>query len=168
MSRRGDSDRAPPFRSSREAYDWILWDPGFSPGEFTIGYDDHADAAGEIALESFEPGGEIPWHRVWYIRRGEDVVWDREQRIDRLAAVRRDPLGPLPPRERRGRARPRASRSSFTCPHCAETTDTWPDPGGGPRQTYVEDCAVCCRPNRIDVVWSDEDGEYVTHAVPDE
>lgn len=162
-----DAQRAPRFRSSREAYDWILWDPGFDPGEFVIGYDDHAEVAGEIALESFEPGGEIPWHRVWYIRRGEDVVWDREERIDRLASIRRDPTEPRP-RAARRRLRAAPSRSSFLCPHCAEAVETWPDPGGGPHQAYVEDCPVCCRPNRIDAVWSNEDGEYVVEVSPDE
>jgi hypothetical protein len=32
------------------------------------------------------------------------------------------------------------------CPHCGERIDTFPDPGGGDDQEYIEDCAVCCRP----------------------
>jgi hypothetical protein len=32
------------------------------------------------------------------------------------------------------------------CPHCGETIDSYPDPGGGDRQSYIEDCSVCCRP----------------------
>jgi hypothetical protein len=30
-----------------------------------------------------------------------------------------------------------------------EENDTFVDPGGGARQVYTEDCAVCCRPNLI-------------------
>ena len=43
-------------------------------------------------------------------------------------------------------------QNEYTCPHCGETVDTWPDPGGGEAQTYVEDCPVCCRPNQIHAV----------------
>jgi cysteine-rich CPXCG protein len=37
----------------------------------------------------------------------------------------------------------------LTCPHCGEPLETFVDPGGGERQDYVEDCAVCCRPIRF-------------------
>jgi hypothetical protein len=45
------------------------------------------------------------------------------------------------------------------CPHCGEPLETYVDPGGGGRQDYVEDCAVCCRPIRFVAVLGD-DGEY--------
>ncbi len=41
------------------------------------------------------------------------------------------------------------------CPYCGEPVDTWPDPGGGPEQTYIEDCSVCCRPMRVSVRFGD-------------
>jgi hypothetical protein len=57
--------------------------------------------------------------------------------------------------------------SFYTCPHCGEGVDTDPDPGGGLEQEYIEDCAVCCRPNRIVATFSvDEDG-YLVEAFPD-
>ncbi len=37
----------------------------------------------------------------------------------------------------------------YVCPHCGNRVDTYPDPGGGKVQEYIEDCAVCCHPNRI-------------------
>jgi glycine betaine/choline ABC-type transport system substrate-binding protein len=37
----------------------------------------------------------------------------------------------------------------YLCPHCGEEVDTDPDAGGGDEQEYIEDCPVCCRPNRI-------------------
>lgn len=33
------------------------------------------------------------------------------------------------------------------------------DQGGGERQTYTEDCAVCCRPRVVHVEPGDEPGE---------
>jgi hypothetical protein len=50
----------------------------------------------------------------------------------------------------------------YQCPHCGEAVDTAPDPGGGFHQEYVEDCPVCCRPNRIVADYSpDEDGYQI-------
>jgi hypothetical protein len=37
----------------------------------------------------------------------------------------------------------------YMCPHCGETVETDVDLGGGESQEYVEDCQVCCRPNRL-------------------
>ena len=52
----------------------------------------------------------------------------------------------------------------YTCPHCGEEVDTDPDPGGGEEQEYIEDCAVCCRPNRIVARFVPEDDGYVVEA----
>jgi hypothetical protein len=49
---------------------------------------------------------------------------------------------------------------ALLCPHCAEPLETYPDPGGGEEQDYVEDCAVCCRPIRFVAVYDPEDREY--------
>lgn len=46
------------------------------------------------------------------------------------------------------------------CPHCGEPLETFPDPGGGADQQYVEDCAVCCRPLRLHARYDPETGEY--------
>ena len=57
----------------------------------------------------------------------------------------------------------------YSCPHCGEQVDTAPDPGGGPQQEYIEDCPVCCRPNRIVAVYdADEDGFFVDAYSDDE
>jgi hypothetical protein len=39
----------------------------------------------------------------------------------------------------------------FACGYCGETSSITVDPSGGASQSYVEDCPVCCRPNRVDV-----------------
>lgn len=52
----------------------------------------------------------------------------------------------------------------YTCPHCGEHVDTDPDLGGGLVQEYIEDCPVCCRPNRVSAVFAEDLDDYVVHA----
>ena len=47
---------------------------------------------------------------------------------------------------------------TYGCAFCGEVNDLAVDPGGGRRQTFTEDCTVCCRPNLITLAL-DEDGE---------
>jgi transcription elongation factor Elf1 len=44
---------------------------------------------------------------------------------------------------------------AFTCPHCGEEISVVLDLSVS-RQTYVEDCEVCCRP--IEISYAAEDG----------
>jgi hypothetical protein len=46
---------------------------------------------------------------------------------------------------------------TYECAFCGEENDTFVDPSAGRRQTYTEDCTVCCRPNLI-TLSLDEDG----------
>jgi transcription elongation factor Elf1 len=41
--------------------------------------------------------------------------------------------------------------ASFVCGFCGEVVETSVDPSAGAVQRYVEDCAVCCRPNVLHV-----------------
>jgi transposase-like protein len=45
------------------------------------------------------------------------------------------------------------------CPYCGEFVDVDVDEGGGSRQSYVEDCPVCCRPWQVTVLRG-RDGEW--------
>lgn len=47
---------------------------------------------------------------------------------------------------------------SFECPYCGETISMVLDTSVA-RQTYIEDCEVCCQP--IEVAYVVEDGELV-------
>jgi len=53
----------------------------------------------------------------------------------------------------------------YTCPHCGETIRLAIDPSGGATQEYVEDCPVCCNPNRLRVSF-DREGEATIDAGP--
>ena len=44
------------------------------------------------------------------------------------------------------------------CPYCAESVEISLDPGSGTHQEYVEDCAVCCQPWRVNVAY-DQNGQ---------
>ncbi|MDC0712285.1 RNA repair domain-containing protein [Stigmatella sp. ncwal1] len=82
------------FTTSREVYHRIRWDPRFDAREFVIGYDAHSGEMEEVPFAAFVPDGEIPWHRVWYFRRGHDRVWDRKSRTDLLSALASSPAEP--------------------------------------------------------------------------
>ncbi|WNG45091.1 endonuclease [Archangium minus] len=86
------------FQTSREVYHRIRWDPRLDAHEFVIGYDARGEQLEEVPFAAFVPDGEIPWHRVWYFRRGHQVVWDRRERIDRMSTlVSEPPEAPAPP-----------------------------------------------------------------------
>jgi hypothetical protein len=53
------------------------------------------------------------------------------------------------------------------CPHCGEVIDTFPDPGGGETQEYIEDCAVCCRPILFFATLDDKMGDFNVTASPE-
>jgi hypothetical protein len=41
----------------------------------------------------------------------------------------------------------------FVCAGCGEWNETSVDPSAGKRQSYVEDCQVCCKPNVLRIMW---------------
>jgi hypothetical protein len=45
------------------------------------------------------------------------------------------------------------------CPYCGEDVDLDVDDTGGGRQSYVQDCPVCCQPWQVEVT-RDRDGEW--------
>lgn len=59
------------------------------------------------------------------------------------------------------------SMATTRCPHCGERIETFPDPGGGEEQDYIEDCSVCCRPIRFTATLDSESGEFVVDASPE-
>ena len=49
--------------------------------------------------------------------------------------------------------------AAVACPFCGESEELFVDLGGGEHQTYIEDCAVCCRPRFVTVTPGDVEGE---------
>jgi hypothetical protein len=54
--------------------------------------------------------------------------------------------------------------AGFQCAGCGEWIVTVVDESGGGRQTYVEDCQVCCKPNVLDIRWDKSAQEYTITA----
>ena len=48
------------------------------------------------------------------------------------------------------------------CPYCNESVEISLDPGSGPAQQYVEDCAVCCQPWTVSVLSRQDGGAEVS------
>ena len=40
---------------------------------------------------------------------------------------------------------------TYQCVYCGEGNETVIDPSGGNRQSYTENCTVCCRPNVLHI-----------------
>ena len=54
--------------------------------------------------------------------------------------------------------------SGFQCAGCGEWNETQVDSSAGSRQSYVEDCQVCCKPNVLEIRWDTSSGEYAISA----
>lgn len=48
---------------------------------------------------------------------------------------------------------------ALSCPYCGEEVEVEIDESGGSRQSYVEDCPVCCNPWQVKVT-RDHNGEW--------
>ncbi len=48
----------------------------------------------------------------------------------------------------------------FQCAGCGEWNTIVVDSAAGSKQTYVEDCQVCCKANVLRVIWDASAGEY--------
>ena len=48
---------------------------------------------------------------------------------------------------------------SLFCPYCAEEVEIAIDESAGSKQSYVEDCPVCCRPWEVRVA-QDSEGNW--------
>jgi endonuclease/exonuclease/phosphatase (EEP) superfamily protein YafD len=72
-----------------EIYHRIVWDNRLNRNLFIAGFHERvSDTIREKPLAHWDERGDIPWHRVRYIRCGDVVVWDREERIDLISIDR--------------------------------------------------------------------------------
>jgi len=54
--------------------------------------------------------------------------------------------------------------SGFQCAGCGEWNETTVDEAAGRRQSYVEDCQVCCKANLLHVSWDGAAEDFVIDA----
>jgi len=50
--------------------------------------------------------------------------------------------------------------TGFQCAGCGEWNETRVDESAGWRQSYVEDCQVCCKPNPLQVEYDRESEQF--------
>ena len=50
----------------------------------------------------------------------------------------------------------------LNCPYCGESVELYVDASGGSRQSYIEDCPVCCRPWLVEIRLDPEDNWNAT------
>jgi hypothetical protein len=57
--------------------------------------------------------------------------------------------------------------AGFQCASCGEWNVTSVDESAGRRQSYVEDCQVCCKPNVLHIAYDNSAQEFVIWAEPE-
>lgn len=69
------------LRTSKDVYDRLKWDSEESTGIDTnslwIGYMDRFVGMCELPFNSYIPGGDVPYHRIYYFRSGPPVTTTR-------------------------------------------------------------------------------------------
>jgi hypothetical protein len=55
------------------------------------------------------------------------------------------------------------NEGAYTCGVCGEEIVIPLDPSAGRKQTFTEDCPVCCHPNVVEV-WFEDDGSPVVQS----
>ncbi len=72
-----------------EVYNRIVWDTRLNRNMFIAGFHERiVDGIREKPLAQWDDNSDIPWHRVRYIRCGDTIVWDRDERIDLISIDR--------------------------------------------------------------------------------
>ena len=54
--------------------------------------------------------------------------------------------------------------AGFQCAACGQWNVTSVDESAGRRQSYVEDCQVCCKPNVLHIAYDNSEQEFVISA----
>jgi hypothetical protein len=54
--------------------------------------------------------------------------------------------------------------SGYVCAGCGQWNETTVDESAGRRQSYIEDCQVCCKPNVLRVIWDRGAAEFAIEA----
>ncbi len=57
--------------------------------------------------------------------------------------------------------------SSYICAYCLQVNEILVDATAGRTQEYVEDCQICCRPNRLRIVVDEEMEDATVDAEPE-
>ncbi|MER5733399.1 RNA repair domain-containing protein [Streptomyces sp. NPDC002138] len=139
------------MRTSEELYHQVRWDPRFDPARFVLGLLQRGAEPKRVALPSFVPGGDIPWHRVLFVEAEGELVWDRATGVDRVES------------SGAGRARaPRLLRAPF---FTARTAHAWdPARGWAPTERTAPSTVTSVRLLTWNTLWDRYDGPLIETA----
>ncbi|MFG2043278.1 RNA repair domain-containing protein [Dactylosporangium sp. NPDC048998] len=70
------------LRPVQDVVSRIRYDATLDAARFLVGYEDRGAGIRETPLLAFVSGGDVPWHRVQYVKAGPVTVWDRQARVD--------------------------------------------------------------------------------------
>ncbi|WP_433047329.1 RNA repair domain-containing protein [Dactylosporangium sp. CS-033363] len=70
------------MRPVQDVVSRIRYDASLDAARFSVGYEDRGAGIRETPLLVFVGGGDVPWHRVRYVKAGTTTVWDRTARVD--------------------------------------------------------------------------------------
>ncbi|MDJ0693990.1 poly(A) polymerase [Mastigocoleus sp. MO_188.B34] len=72
----------------QDVYNRIIWDARLDKRNFIIGFHERNSDTGiqEMHVLQWSANGDIPWHRIRYIRCKDTIVWDRDRNLDLFAA----------------------------------------------------------------------------------
>ncbi|MEO0967646.1 MAG: poly(A) polymerase [Cyanobacteria bacterium J06639_18] len=71
----------------QDVYNRIIWDARLDKRNFIIGFHERNSDTGiqEMHVLQWSANGDIPWHRIRYIRCKDTIVWDRDRNLDLFA-----------------------------------------------------------------------------------
>lgn len=114
------------MRTSEEIYHRVRWDSRFDSARFVMGIKQRGAPPERMPLDDYDPGGEIPWHRVLFFEADGQVVWDRASGVDRIDET--DAGRVRDPRRLRGSFGGSDSTGVLAVPGTARTAVAWIPP----------------------------------------
>ncbi|WP_433615996.1 RNA repair domain-containing protein [Dactylosporangium sp. CA-139114] len=70
------------MRPVQDVVSRIRYDAALDAARFSVGYEERGAGIRETPLLAFVGGGDVPWHRVQWVKAGAVTVWDRRSRVD--------------------------------------------------------------------------------------
>jgi len=71
--------------SAEQIFNKIRWDPKYDTSMFTVGYLDRFIGVMEMSFDKFIVNPDpIPFHRIYFFKLNDQIVWDREKKINLL------------------------------------------------------------------------------------
>ena len=135
------------LRPVQDVVSRIRFDAKLDAARFVVGYEERGAGIRESPLPLFVAGGDVPWHRVRYVKAGDLTVWDRQARVDLVFGTGDTPAADLstitaprpaaPPATAKPAGQRRAAFDPAACLRFDPATGGWV-PAGPPTGVRVD------------------------------